>query len=75
MAKVLLIDDEIHVRSLMKYLIHWEELGLTLEGEYDNAQDAVAKMQQEPADIVITDICMPGMDGLEMIEQIQQSNR
>ena len=75
MAKVLLIDDEIHVRSLMKYLIHWEELGLTLEGEYDNAQDAVAKMQQEPADIVITDICMPGMDGLEMIEQIQQSNQ
>ena len=59
----------------MKYLVHWEELGLTLEGEYDNAQDAVAKMQQEPADIVITDICMPGMDGLEMIEQIQQSNR
>lgn len=43
MAKVLLIDDEIHVRSLMKYLIHWEELGLTLEGEYDNAQDVLPK--------------------------------
>lgn len=74
MAKVLLIDDEIHVRSLMKYLIHWEELGLTLAGEYDNAEDALAQMQQDPADIVITDICMPGMDGLEMIAQMQQSN-
>ena len=74
MAKVLLIDDEIHVRSLMKYLIHWEELGLTLMGEYDNAEDALAQMQQDPADIVITDICMPGMDGLEMIAQMQQSN-
>ena len=72
MLRVILADDEKHIRSLLKYLIHWEELGLELVGEFDNGQDVVDAAGKLPADIIVSDIQMPGMDGLTMIREVRE---
>ena len=71
MLKVIIADDELHIRNLLKYLIHWEELGLTFAAEYDNGPDVVEHVEREHIDIIITDIQMPGMDGLDMIRAVR----
>lgn len=75
MKNVVIIDDEPHIRSLLKYLIHWDELDLMLKGCFDNAFDAVTLMGEEKIDIVITDIMMPQMTGLEFIERAKEINK
>ncbi|MBU9744891.1 response regulator [Lachnospiraceae bacterium ASD3451] len=71
MDKVVIIDDEIHIRSLVRNLIHWEELGLECAGCYASGQEALERIRETDIDVVITDIQMPGMSGLELIRQIQ----
>lgn len=67
MAKVLIVDDEELVRTLLQ---------MTLEGEgYEvevatNGRAAVALYEQEPADVVITDIAMPEMSGFDLIVEL-----
>lgn len=74
MLKVIIADDELHIRNLLKYLIHWEELGLTFAAEYDNGPDVVEHVEREHIDIIITDIQMPGMDGLDMIRAVRETD-
>ena len=69
----MIADDEVHIRNLLKYLIHWEELGLELTGEFDNGQDLLSAAAADPPDLVITDIQMPEMDGLEMIRNLHDA--
>lgn len=70
--KVIIADDEIYIGSLVKYLIDWEGLNLTLAGVFRNGMDVLKQMEKEPADIVICDIEMPGISGIELIERISQ---
>lgn len=70
MLRVILADDEVHIRNLLKYLVHWDELGLEFAGDYDNGCDVLRAMKEMPADIIITDIEMPEMDGLGMIQEL-----
>lgn len=68
--KVVIADDEVHVCSLVKHLIDWEGLGLTLAGVFHNGDDVIAHFEHNPADILICDIEMPGMTGNELIKRI-----
>jgi len=68
--KVVIADDEIHVCSLLKHLIDWDGLGLSLAGVYYNGNDVVKHFEKEPADILICDIEMPGMTGNDLIKHI-----
>lgn len=72
MEQVILIDDEINIRRLVKHLIHWEEIGIHLAGEFDNAMEAVEFTKENHVDIIVSDIMMPEMDGLEMADRIRQ---
>ena len=69
----MIADDEVHIRNLLKYLIHWEQLGMELTGEFDNGQDLAGAAAADPPDLVITDIQMPEMDGLEMIRTLHET--
>jgi two-component system response regulator YesN len=70
--KVLLVDDEPFVTKALKVLINWEELGYSVCGEASNGQDALELIKKLEPDVVITDIRMPKMDGLELIQYCRE---
>ena len=63
-AKVILIDDEFLIRKQIRVKIETEELGIEIVGEYFDAKSALEEMEKLQPDIVISDICMPEMDGI-----------
>ncbi|MGI6010290.1 MAG: response regulator [Ruminococcus sp.] len=69
--KVIIVDDEKKLCQLIQYLINWEKLNLTVAGVAYNGIDALKLIEETRPDIVITDIKMPGCDGLELIERVQ----
>ncbi|WP_251389584.1 response regulator [Mediterraneibacter agrestimuris] len=66
MYKVLLVDDEILVREAIGKKIEWNKLGFELAGDCENGRDAVDFVKNNQVDLVLTDICMPHMDGMEL---------
>lgn len=72
MYKVLLVDDEIFVRKGLRNLIDWESLGYEICDEADNGQEALEKIKQLEPDLVIADIRMPVLDGLELIRTVTE---
>lgn len=67
--KLLIAEDETAVREGMVHLIDWESHGIEICGEAGNGSEALALMESCRPDILLTDIRMPYMDGLELIEQ------
>ena len=68
--KVLIVDDEYFVRMGLRQTIDWEGLGFLLVGEAENGVQALSLIRERQPDIVITDIKMPKMDGIELIAAI-----
>lgn len=75
MYKVLLVEDIDLIRRDILEMIDWECHGYIVTGEAKNGEQGLELYKQYPADIIITDIKMPVMDGLEMIRQIQKLNQ
>lgn len=69
MIKVMLVDDESKVREAIRRLVPWEEMGISLIGNCSNAVEALHEMTEEMPDVLITDIKMPVMSGIELIAQ------
>ena len=69
MLKVLIADDEIKVSKLILHLVQWEELGMEVIGTVNDGVEAFELILEKQPDIVITDIRMPGMDGIELVEK------
>lgn len=72
MLKVLIADDEMLVRVGVKSTIEWEKHGFTVVGEAYNGEDALEKITALSPDILLTDIRMPKMDGLELLREIRR---
>ena len=70
--RILLVDDEEEVRHAIIQKIPWEELGFQVVGDAENGMDALEKIEQLEPDVVLTDIRMPYMDGLEMAERLRE---
>jgi two-component system response regulator YesN len=64
MYKVILVDDEILVREAISAKVSWEALGYELVGSFENGKQAIEFLEEQPVDVVLTDICMPYMDGM-----------
>lgn len=74
MLKVIVADDEEKICQLILKLVDWESLGMEVVGTAANGLEALEKIRQLVPDVVITDIRMPGCDGMEMIRQAKQVN-
>jgi two-component system response regulator YesN len=70
--RVTIVEDEYRIAVLINKLIHWEELHLQLAGIYANGREALDAIIQTPPDVLITDIKMPEMDGIELIRNIRE---
>lgn len=72
--KVMIADDEPMVCVVVKSCIKWEELNLELVGVAHDGKELLSKISVEKPDIVITDISMPEINGLDLIERIRKQN-
>ena len=70
MFTVIIADDEPRICELIKHLVRWDELDLTLLGSVHDGQKLYEQIVQQRPDIVITDVIMPRMTGLEIIQKV-----
>ncbi len=74
MQRILIVDDEFLVRLGLKTTIDWEKYGYEIIGEASNGKEALEMARTLLPDIVMTDIKMPAMDGIELITKIKEEN-
>ena len=70
--KVVIADDEFRIGILIKTLIKWDELNLECIDTVNNGEDALKTILEKTPDIVITDIQMPRINGLELIAAVSE---
>lgn len=73
-GRVLLVDDESHITRNLEKVIPWEMLGLTVGGTAKNGVEALELMELESYDLLLCDIRMPVMDGLELVRHIREKD-
>lgn len=73
MYSVLIVDDEPTIREGMTTLIEWADYGFEVCGTAANGREALEKAGKLQPDLMLVDIRMPGMGGLELIERIRES--
>ena len=66
MFNVILVDDDISSIKILSELLPWNELGYTLSGVYSDGIQAIEHIKKHRVDLLITDIAMSCMDGLEL---------
>jgi two-component system, response regulator YesN len=75
MYTILTVDDEAIVKLSLKKIIESMGEHFRVIGDAENGRDALELVNKYSPDLVITDICMPVMDGLEFIEEVKRSNQ
>lgn len=70
MVKVIIADDEPFIRECLVHGMDWEKNGFEVVGICKNGREVVQKLEEEAADVVITDIKMPYMNGIELLTHI-----
>ncbi|MBK8192598.1 MAG: sigma-54-dependent Fis family transcriptional regulator [Lewinellaceae bacterium] len=68
MAKILIVDDEMPIRRTLRDILEFEEYDVD---EASDGLDCVSKVQKDKFDVIIMDIKMPKMDGIEALERLQ----
>jgi two-component system response regulator YesN len=72
MRKVVIVEDEELVRKGIVLTVDWAALGCTVAGEAANGEEGLAQIRALRPDLVVTDIRMPRMDGIEMLRALRQ---
>ena len=72
MYRIIIIDDEPQIRKGLCSIIDWAEYGVEIVGEAANGIEALELIKEHHPDIVLTDIAMPVLDGLQLIEKMNQ---
>ena len=72
MIKVVVADDEVKVCQLICNLVDWSTFDMEIVAVAHNGEEALEMVRQHEPDLLVTDIRMPGCDGLEMIARAKQ---
>ncbi|CAM3191916.1 response regulator [Paenibacillus lupini] len=72
MYKLLIVDDEITVRTGLQSYFNWSSFGIEIMGEADDGDVAYEMIEQETPDLVLTDVRMPNMDGITLSRLINE---
>jgi two-component system, response regulator YesN len=71
MFKVLIVDDDFSFRIKLKTMVDWEKVGFEIYGEATNGLNAIQMIDSDCPDVIVTDMSMPVMDGIGLIECIE----
>lgn len=74
MYKLLIVEDERITREGLRDCVDWCQYNIEVTAEASNGQEALELLGKNTMDIVLTDVVMPLMDGIELVRQIRQRN-
>lgn len=72
MHRLLIVDDEKLIREGLVTYIDWASLGIEVAGVCATAAEALRRVRETNIDVVLTDIRMPGMDGIELLKKLKE---
>lgn len=72
MYNVIIVDDELIIREGLKAVIAWEDYGFTIIGEAANGISGKEAVLEKKPDLILVDIRMPGIDGIELLQQVRK---
>ncbi|MEA5136162.1 MAG: response regulator [Candidatus Fimivivens sp.] len=72
MLKIVVVEDEELVRRGIVLAVDWATLGCVVVGEATNGEEGIREVERFNPDIIVTDIKMPKMDGLEMVHKLRE---
>lgn len=72
MYSLIIADDDELIRKGIEKVIPWQELGFVVRGVFASGRDALDFFRQSPTDVILTDVKMPGLSGLELIEEAKK---
>ncbi|WP_120461685.1 response regulator transcription factor [Paenibacillus aceti] len=72
MKKVFFVDDEPLIAQGLSSITDWHNYGIEIAGSANDGETALQRIKEEPVDLLITDIMMPRMNGLELIRRVKQ---
>ncbi len=70
--KVLIVDDEEHVREGIDLAVEWEKFGISERLQAEDGRQALDLLRLHKPAIMFCDMCMPGMDGTELLRQLRE---
>lgn len=75
MYNVMIVDDEPAIREGLTTIMDWDALGFRVSDTAGSGREALAKLEQAQPDLIIMDIRLPGMNGLDVIRKIQEEGK
>lgn len=72
MYKVIVVEDEKLVRSGIVHGTNWSQINCMVAGEAADGEEGIKAAKKYHPDVIITDVCMPKMDGIEMVRQLRE---
>ena len=75
MIKVLIADDEVKVIQLIEHLVDWQAFEMEIVGRVNDGEKALEAIFQQQPDLVVTDIRMPVINGLELVQKSQEAGQ
>lgn len=73
MLKLVIVEDEVNIRECLEHLFPWENIGISVVKSFANGNDAYKYILSNPVDILLTDIRLPTISGLELIAMLRES--
>ena len=70
--KILVADDEYYARKALVMMLEKSGLPISVNGDFEDGEEVIEYLQENEADIIITDIRMPNVDGLELAKYVQE---
>lgn len=75
MKKVLIVDDDTIVRITLRSMIDWEKHGYEIVADASHGEQALRFLKEHPVDLLITDMKMPIMDGIQLMKCLQEQQK
>lgn len=75
MYNAIIVDDDAIIRKGLKNILDWDSLGFVIAGEAKDGVEGLKMVQELEPDLILTDIKMPNLDGLELISEIRKFNK